>query len=153
MQINKSNSTVNFTVKKLLFLTVNGTLPEVIGNVEMSGNNLSDSKIELRIPLAGIDTKNKKRDKHLLQKDFFKAEQFPEITFNSTVINKQNNSYSAKGELSISGTTKTIEIPFQFDNNRATGKFNLSRKDFKIGNLPSLIVAENVAIAFDCSLV
>ncbi|MFK7948164.1 MAG: YceI family protein [Saprospiraceae bacterium] len=152
MQINTSNSTVSFTIKKLFFLTVTGTFPTVKGNVELNTSDLSNAKIDLEIPIAGLSTKNAKRDEHLLQEDFFNAEKFPVITFKSTEITKKGELYWAKGALSMAGTTKIVEIPFDFNNNRATGSLNISRLDFKVGKIPTFVAAENVAITFDCSL-
>lgn len=152
MQINTSKSSVNFTIKKLFFLTVKGTLQQVKGEVELDENNLANSTIDLAIPIERIDTRNTKRNEHLLQKDFFYIEKYPEIRFTSTSINKENDIYIAKGNLSMVGVTNSVEIPFEFKNNRATGEFSLNRLDYKLGKIPTAIVANKVNISFDCSL-
>ncbi len=152
MQINTSKSKVNFSIKKLLVLTVNGNFPQIKGEVDLNENNLAESNIEIIVALAGLDTKNVKRNEHLLQKDFFNAEKYPEITFSSSNISIQNGQYYVHGNLNIAGTTKIIEVPFQFTNNRLVGTFNLNRFDYNVGKIPAFIAAKEVAINFDISI-
>lgn len=73
-----------------------------------------------------------KRDKHLLQEKFCNFEKFPKIAFKGTQINKKDELYWVKGALSMVGITRTIKIPFQFNNNRAAGSLNLNRKILKL---------------------
>ena len=100
--------------------------------------------------MAGINTKNSKRDTHLLQKDFFYAEKYPIITFKSSEITKNENGYTAKGGLNITGNSQTIEIPFKYENNRVTGSFTINRKDFNFGKIPAFVASNVVNISFDC---
>ncbi|MFI1772731.1 YceI family protein [Thalassobellus citreus] len=152
MKIDTSKSEINFTIKKLLFLTVKGTIPDVKGEIDLNESNLSDSKIDLTISTASIDTKNAKRNEHLLQEDFFHVEKYPEITFKSSSIKKENETYVAKGELNIIGAINTIQIPFQINNNKVTGEFSLNRMDFKLGKIPAFVASNTVNISFKCSL-
>lgn len=150
MKIDTTNSRVKFKVKKLFFLTVEGILPEVKGTVESEGNNISSFKVSL--PIANIDTKNKKRDEHLLQDDFFNVEKYPEITFVSTEIKQENNQCVAIGNLSIAGTTKQMKFPFKHSNGKITGELIVNRLDYKVGKVPTFVVAKNIAVNFDCSV-
>jgi len=152
MQIDISKSKVNFTIKKLLFLTVKGILPEIKGSIKLNEDSLSDSKIDIVIPLEGIDTNNVKRNDHLLEEDFFNINEYPEIIFESNEVYKENEYYFAKGNLSIAGTIKEIEIPFQFSTNQVTGSFSLDRTDFKVGKVPAFVASNNVDITFELFL-
>lgn len=153
MQINTAISKVNFKIKKMLFLTVKGEIPEVKGSIDLNENKLSDSKIDLQIAINGIDTKNAKRDEHLMQEDFFHAEKYPEMTFQSTEIAKKSGEHLlASGDLTICGVTKRVEIPFQINATKVTGEFSLNRKDYNFGKIPTFVVGNQVNITFDCSL-
>jgi polyisoprenoid-binding protein YceI len=152
MKINEQNSNVSFKIQKLFFLTVNGHLPTVNGTAEIDENNLGNSSLAIGIPVANVNTQNTKRDLHLLQADFFDAEQFPEMTFSSSHISKKGNTYIANGVLSIAGFEKTIAIPFEFKNGIATGDFSIDRSEFKFGKIPAIVAANKVDISFEISL-
>lgn len=152
MNIQTSNSSVSFTIKKLLFLTVKGTFPKVKGTIDLNDESPKDSNIHIAISLSGLDTNNKKRNEHLQQEDFFNAEKYPEISFKSSEVVKKNEFYWAKGELSIAGTTNSIDIPFQLNNNHATGEFSLDRMDYKVGKIPAFVAAKMVNITFNIEL-
>ena len=121
MKIDTTASKANFAIKKLLFITVKGTLPQVNGEISVDTSNSSASKIDLNIALSGLDTGNKKRNEHLLQADFFNAAKHPKIKFRSTDIEKKKDNLCAKGEMSISGTTKIMEVPLQMKDSKILG--------------------------------
>jgi len=152
MNIQTSNSSVNFTIKKILFITVKGVFSEVSGTIDLNTEEMSESKIDLAISVANLDTGNKKRNEHLQQDDFFKTANHPKITFSSSEIVKKNEFYWAKGALSVAGTTDTIEIPFQVKGNKVTGEFSLNRMDYKVGKVPAFVAAKMVNISFNLEL-
>ena len=153
MNIQTSNSSVKFTIKKLLFITVKGAFSEVSGTIDLNTEEISNSKIDLVISVANLDTGNKKRNEHLQQDDFFKTANHPTITFSSSEIVKKNEFYWAKGTLSVAGTTDTIEIPFQVKDNKVTGEFSLNRMDYKVGKVPAFVAAKMVNVTFKLDLV
>lgn len=153
MNIQTSNSSVNFTIKKILFITVKGTFSEVSGTIDLNKDKMTESKIDLAISVANLDTGNKKRNEHLQQDDFFKTANHPKIIFSSSEVVKKNEFYWAKGALSVAGTTDTIEIPFQVKDNKVTGEFSLNRMDYKVGKLPAFVAAKMVNISFNLELV
>ncbi|MFK8036773.1 MAG: YceI family protein [Crocinitomicaceae bacterium] len=153
MKILKSNSEVNFTIKKLFFLTVKGRLPEVTGTVNWDETDLSNSNVEVHIPLEKLDTNNAKRNEHLQQKDFFNVAEYPEIIFSSNEITKENNQYWANGQLTISGTTNNVKFPFQLKDGDINGKLSLDRTDYKVGKIPGFVASKNVEITFNCAIV
>lgn len=111
-ELDKSHSEVGFSVKHMVIATVNGVFGEFDGTVSFDPDNLGASKITGVVQVASIDTKNERRDGHLRSDDFFNAEQYPEITFESTEIKKSGDGYVAVGNLTIRDVTKTVEIPF-----------------------------------------
>lgn len=111
-QLDKSHSEVGFSVKHMVIATVNGVFGEFDGTVNFDPENLASAKISGVVKVASIDTKNEKRDEHLRGDDFFNAEEYPEITFESTEIKKSGDGYVAVGNLTIRDVTKEVEIPF-----------------------------------------
>ena len=110
--IDKSHSQVGFTVKHMVIAKVNGAFTEFEGDVVFDMDDLDNSKITGIINVASINTDNEKRDGHLRSADFFDAENFPQIKFESTKITKKGDAYVARGNLTIRDVTKEIDIPF-----------------------------------------
>ena len=64
--------------------------------------------------VASIDTDEPDRDEHLLSDDFFNAEKYPTIKFESTgFIKRSENSIIVEGKLTMRGTTREIDLPLE----------------------------------------
>ncbi len=110
-EVDSTHASANFSVKHLAVSNVKGTLGKVTGTVAVDDKDLTKSKIDLTIDVAGIDTKTPKRDDHLRSPDFFDAAKFPNVTFKSTKIEKVSDSkLKITGELTIKGTTKSVTL-------------------------------------------
>ena len=71
------------------------------------------SNIELQIDVSSIDTGIKDRDDHLRTADFFDVENHPTIDFFSkTIVSTGEHTYVAKGDFTMHGVTREIEVPF-----------------------------------------
>jgi polyisoprenoid-binding protein YceI len=68
--IDKVHSMANFKVRHL-FSKVSGTFSDVSGTIWFDRDNLEVAKVEATINVHSVDTNHKKRDDHLLSKDFF----------------------------------------------------------------------------------
>ena len=138
--LDTSHSEVQFKVKHMVISTVTGNFDQFNAENESKDDQLSDSKFEFAAEVNSINTKNADRDGHLKSADFFAAEQFPEMIFESTsgIENGQIN-----GTLEIRGEKKPITLdadfggiikdPFGFT--RAGFEFSgeINRKDFGLG--------------------
>ncbi len=144
-EIDKAHSNITFTVTHF-FTPVDGQFQEYNSEVYFDPNNLEESSISVDINVSSIDTDNQKRDGHLQSDDFFNAEKYPEITFNSTSISKTGeDKFVAEGELTIKDTTKNIELPFTLlgiqdhpmqENTKLAGiksTFSLDRTAYDVG--------------------
>lgn len=109
--VDASHSSVNFSVRHF-FTPTTGKFDSFEASVNFSPDNLEGSKVMFSIDVASVDTDNEKRDGHLQTADFFDAEKFPKITFESTeFIDKGNGLYHVKGNMTIKDVTKAVEIP------------------------------------------
>lgn len=149
--IDQTMSKVTFTIKNMKFRTVEGSFSNMTGTVET--NNQGLQQIQACIPAFTVNTESKKRDKHLKNQDFFDVNNYPEICFQSSEINKQGNDYIAKGELTLHGVTKTIEIPLQVSNKQIMGNFTINRLDYKVGeSTGTFMVGDQVNLTISCTL-
>lgn len=120
-QIDAVHSGVSFKIRHLVSNTP-GDFTEFSGKVIFDEAHPEKSKAEAVIQVASVDTRNEKRDGHLQGDDFFKAAQFPSITFSSTEWRKTGEgTYAVTGDLAFAGQSHpvTLDVTYlgQFDNN------------------------------------
>ncbi len=137
--IDSAHSSIDFSVKHMGVFTVRGKLGTIAGAAETKDGELT--AVALKIDASGISTNNEQRDAHLRSGDFFKAEQNPTITFQSTAISKLSDAeYKVTGDLTIAGATKPVEVnveivspvkdPWGMTRSGGTGSGSLSRKEW-----------------------
>ncbi len=106
-KIDPNHSTFGFSVKHMMISNVPGTFDQFDGQVVYDPKDLANSKIDITIQTASINTRNAKRDGHLQSPDFFDAAKFPTITF----VSKKITATEVVGDLTIKGVTKQVAIP------------------------------------------
>ena len=160
--IDPSHSEVGFTVRHLMskvrgqFETFEGTL--------VTGSTLSETTATATIDLNSVNTRDEQRDAHLRSADFFDVEKTGPMTFRSTSF----DGTSAKGELTIKGVTRPVELDVEFlglDNDPWGGQrigfeatTQINRKDFGVDfNIPldggKLLVGDKVSIVLSVQAV
>lgn len=130
-------ATVNFKIKN--FGTyAKGTFSDssISGNFDL--DDLEHSNLKVIIKVASIDTGIAKRDKHLLEDDYFDGTKYPTIQFSTIKIEKKSpTEYILHGKLAIKNTSRDIKIPLRVEDKNntlsVTSDFELSRKNFGIG--------------------
>lgn len=99
--IDKSHSEVGFAVRHMMISTVRGTFTRYEADISLDPANLEASKVTARIEAGSIDTKEEKRDGHLRSPDFFDAEKYPTLTFNTTKVSRNGGDVEVTGNLKI----------------------------------------------------
>ena len=72
--------------------------------------SLTGDTLEGSAQVASVDVKDEQLNGHLQTPDFFDAQRFPEITFTATELTREGQTVRGKGELTIKGVTKPIEL-------------------------------------------
>jgi polyisoprenoid-binding protein YceI len=120
---------------------VRGVFNDYTGRMYTTDDDFSGAEIDVSINTASISTGDGTRDGHLKSPDFFDTENFREISFKGTELEKNNGSeYVLHGDLSIKGVTKRIKLHVGFNGivkdpwggKRAAFEVSgkISRKDF-----------------------
>ena len=110
-KIDASHSEIIFKVKHLMITNVTGSFQQFDASMESTNDDFSDATIKFEANVDSISTNNEQRDGHLKSDDFFSAEKYPTINFVSSAFTKQaGNNYSLKGDLTIKGITKPVEL-------------------------------------------
>ncbi len=114
-EFDKAHTNIGFSIAHLVISDVTGRFTDFDGSFTSGAVDFSDSQVNIVIKTASINTDNEKRDNHLRSKDFFDAENKPEIIFKSTSFKKiDNKKYKIAGKLSMNGVTRDIVLDGTF---------------------------------------
>ena len=168
-QIDPVHSNATFSVKHAMVATVRGQFKVIGGTLEIDEEHPENSSISAQAETASIDTRDVNRDGHLRSADFFEAEKYPTISFQSTNVQKTgDDTYRVTGILDMHGVQKEITLDAEYagqgkdpyGNTRAglsaVGKLN--RKDFGLNwnaalEAGGVLVSDAVKFEIDLSAI
>ncbi len=160
-QVDTAHSTIGFKVRHLGISYVTGKFDKFEGQLMFDGDQLTSLKGTA--DTTTINTADSKRDGHLKSDEFFAADKFPTLIFESTKITRTENILSVVGNLTMRGVTKVIVLQGQmggFANMgpvRKTGlvlEGDINRQDFglkfnKTLETGQLMVGDQVKISLE----
>jgi len=112
--LDPTHSELQFKVKHLMITTVTGSFNEFSAELTTDSEDFEHATVSFQAGVTSVDTGNKDRDGHLVSGDFFNAEEFPSITFQSTSFKKDGGAYKLAGDLTIKGVTKPVTLDVEF---------------------------------------
>ncbi|WP_329326651.1 YceI family protein [Streptomyces luteogriseus] len=129
--IDPAHSTLGFVARHAMVTNVKGSFQDFTGTLHLDGTDPSRSTASLDVVMDSIETGNADRDGHLKSADFFKADEFPAMTFRSTKAEALGgDDYRITGDLTILGTTRPLAIDLEF-NGAAKDPFGNERVGFE----------------------
>jgi polyisoprenoid-binding protein YceI len=129
--IDPAHSTIGFVARHAMVTNVKGSFQDFTGALHLDGTDPSRSTASLDVVMDSIGTGNADRDGHLRSADFFKADEFPTMTFRSTKAEALGgDDYRITGDLTILGTTRPLAIDLEF-NGAAKDPFGNERVGFE----------------------
>lgn len=149
--IDPAHSTIEFSVKNFFFFIMKGRLTEFAGSIVLDQADIGGSSVEVVIKAASIDTGIKRRDAHLRSADFLAADQYPDIRFQSTNLERgrDRDTLRLTGSLTIKGKSRRVILDVdELDYSRSpdgeevsyySTSSRLDRFDFGIGYRRGLI--------------
>jgi polyisoprenoid-binding protein YceI len=111
--LDPTHSEVTFSVKHLAISKVRGTFERFTATI-VTAEDPAKSTVEASIEVASVNTNQKDRDNHLLTNDFFKADEFPNMTFASTSVVLDGDDITVTGDLTLRGVTKSVTLKGEF---------------------------------------
>ena len=164
-KVDPAHSSIGFSIDHMVIDTVHGRFRQFEGSITVDPDNGNALKQATATIQAGsIDTDVDRRDTHLRSPDFFDAEKYPTITFETTGVDGQ----TLTGKFTMHGVTKEISMPFKIKGpiKDPMGNTHLSleastkvnRKDYgltwnKALEAGGLMVGEDVTIQINGSFV
>lgn len=124
--VDPTHSEVLFKIKHLVISTVTGSFRKFEGGAVSQGDSFQNARIHFMIDVKSVDTNQPQRDGHLQNGDFFSAEEFPTITFESTSFtNTGGNDYKMVGDLTLRGVTKPVALNVEYGGSEKDGQGRL----------------------------
>lgn len=162
--IDTAHSEIAFKVKHMMISTVTGHFEDFNASVETESENFVGANFNFSAKTNSINTKNSDRDAHLKSDDFFNAETYPELKFES----KSFDGNILVGDLTIRDITKEVSLDVDFNGVvvdpygqtkagfEASGSIN--RKDFNltwsaVTEAGSIVVSDTVKLIADLQFI
>lgn len=113
--IDTTHSVIGFKVRHMMISNVTGTFGDFSATATTEGDDFSTANFSFRAGIDSINTGVADRDGHLKSADFFDAANHPDLTFESTAVNKINDDeLEVVGDMTIRGTTKSVKLKAEF---------------------------------------
>jgi len=166
-QIDPVHSDVSFTVRHMMVSKVRGHFTDFEATI-VTADVPADSTVTASIKLDSIDTRNEQRDGHIRSADFFDIAEHPTMTYRSTSLVANGDSWTLQGELSLHGVTKSVPLNLQLNGFTAdpyggqragfSATAEINRRDFGIDiSLPmdggGVVVGDKISITLEIEAV
>ena len=168
-RIDPLHSFIEFKIKHLMISTVNGSFQSFDATLNSDGDDFANATVTFSADVNSISTNIIDRDNHLKSADFFDAENYPKINFNSTSVEKADgNSYVMHGDLEIRGISRPISLSVEYngEDEDAYGQTKvgfdmegkINRKDWGLdfnvaGGKGSLLVGDEVKLNISIQMI
>ena len=113
--IDPSHTSVEFTVRHMVFSKVRGRFGSVAGSLVIGEGSNVPLDVHAEIDVATLDTREAQRAGHLKSEDFLHAQAHPSITFDSTAVTGTDTAFQIIGDLTIKGTTRSVTLDASVD--------------------------------------
>ena len=166
--LDPAHTRIGFSARHAMVTKVRGQFDEFEGTAHVDAETPANSTVSVTIQTASVSTGQAQRDGHLKSPDFFDVEQYPQITFVSTAVERDGAEWSITGDLTINAVTKPVTVLFEetgeakdpFGNLRVgfEGSVTINRGDWDLKwNSPletgGVLVSEKVTLEFDVSAI
>ena len=166
-QIDPGHADVAFTGRHFMVTKVRGRFTDVTGTVTVA-EDMSDSRVEVVIGMASVESGNAARDEHLRSAELFDVEHFPVATFRSVSVEWAGDRGVVHGDLTVHGITRRVPLEVVFEGHardpwggeRAifSAETSINREDFDITwnmalEAGGVLVGKEITISIDIETV
>jgi polyisoprenoid-binding protein YceI len=168
--LDPAHSAAEFKVKHMMISNVKGKFTGLSGVLILDETDPTHSSVEASIPFASLSTGDEQRDAHLKSADFFDAEKFPTLTFQSTGVQvRAPGEHSVAGNLTMHGVTRPVTFAVEGPSKPAkdpwgnlriglSASTKINRKDFGLTwnaalETGGVLVGEDVTISLDVQFI
>jgi polyisoprenoid-binding protein YceI len=166
--LDPSHTRIGFSARHAMVTNVRGQFDSFEGAAHIDVADPAASTVSVTIKAASVTTGQEQRDGHLKTADFFDVENYPDITFVSTAVERDGSSWSIAGDLTIKTVSHPVTVLFEeigsakdpYGNIRVgcEGGATLNRSDWGLSFNAALetggvLVSEKIKLEFDISAI
>jgi polyisoprenoid-binding protein YceI len=112
-RIDPGHTSVEFVGRHFMLTKVRGRFTDVEG-VIVVGEDPADSRVDVRIGMASVDTGFDQRDEHLRSADFFDVSRHPDASFTGEITDWTGNTAKLAGHLTIVGVARPVTLDVEY---------------------------------------
>lgn len=110
-EFDPNHRNVRFTFNHFGFSNISAGFEKLDGHIMLEPSDLSQSSVQVTIPIRSVHSGVPKFDEHLKSADFFDSGRYPNATFKSTkVVPSSNKELKVTGDLTMRGVTKPVTL-------------------------------------------
>lgn len=113
-EIDPGHTDLAFTGRHFMVTKVRGRFTGVTGVVEIA-EDLRDSRVDVTIDMASVESGNETRDEHLRSAELFDVATYPTATFRSAEVEWRGTRGTVHGDLTIHGVTQRVPLEVEFE--------------------------------------
>ena len=166
-EIDPGHTDLAFIGRHFMVTKVRGRFTDVKGSIVVA-DRMADSRVEVSIGMASVESGNAVRDEHIRSADLFDVATFPTATFRSTSVEWHGISGTVLGDLTIHGVTRQVPLevtfegyvrdPWGADRSIFSARTKVNREDFGITwnvalEAGGLLVSKDVQIEIEIETV
>lgn len=104
------HASINFKIQHLGYSWLTGRFEKFGGSYVYDAANLTNSKVEVEIDTASVNSNHAERDKHLRSADFLNVKKYPQARFESRKVSGSDSEMVIDGQLTLNGVTRDVTI-------------------------------------------
>ncbi|GLQ34243.1 polyisoprenoid-binding protein [Amylibacter marinus] len=109
--VHEDHTWVTFSVNHAGWANARGMFRTVSGEINFDQEDVTQSSVSVILEAASLDTNSKQRDRDMAGADFLNSIEFPQITFDSTRIEKTGERTGiVYGDMSMVGVTREVAL-------------------------------------------
>lgn len=109
--IDTKETLVRYGTNHMGFTEFWGTFPGATGTLSLDPKNLAAAKLDVKVPIATVETTNRELDGELFSDEFFYGEKYRNMHFVSTAVTRTGpKTAKVTGDLTMHGVTKPIVL-------------------------------------------
>ncbi|MBP6379059.1 MAG: YceI family protein [Sphingorhabdus sp.] len=113
--VDSRHSQVNWQVNHFGFNDYFGLFGDIKGTLQIDPANPAAAKVDVTIPISSVATSSQGLTDHLKTADFFDVAKFESARFVSTSVVVDGQKAVIKGDLTMLGVTKPVELETRFE--------------------------------------